>query len=92
MSLIEGRAHVGGDGKLHIPLPPTMRGKDVKYTLDVQPSDAPQTNGAPTADADQVVAQARWRAHINRFAGSMPDFPDVERPGPDSYEQRESLD
>jgi hypothetical protein len=94
MSLIQGRAHIGPDGELRIPLPQSLRGQDVSYTLDVQPLAPKRTNGHPSAgdSGEAADARAKWRAHIRRFAGTMPDLPDIERPGPDSYEPRDAVD
>lgn len=85
MSLIHGQGKVGTDGELRIPVPPTLRGRDVEYTLDVQPAMPARTNGAGPR---KELSQEEWRQLVNETAGSMPDFPDIERPGPDTYEKR----
>lgn len=54
-------------------------------------SPAPLTNGIGTG-APRPKTQEEWAAFIDSFVGSIPDFPDVERPGPDSYEKREGWD
>jgi hypothetical protein len=80
MSIIDIQSRVGPDGKLTVSLPPSMANADVHVIVErAEPSPGHQ-------DQDQ------WRAFLDRFAGSMPDFPDVERPGPESYEARDSLD
>lgn len=87
MSLIEGRAHIGPDGELRVTLPPPLRDKDVKYSLEAQPSDTRQTNGTASIEPERATAdtQAKWRSHLRRFGGSMSDYPDVDRPGAASY-------
>jgi hypothetical protein len=92
LTTIDIHSRVGPDGKLTVSLPPSMANAEV--LVSVQPIGPANGHSAPptTPAPDKPMTQEEWRAFIDRFAGSMPDFPDVERPGPDSYEQREPLD
>jgi hypothetical protein len=90
MSLIQGRTHVGNDGELRIPLPPALSDRDVDYTLTVHPTTQLPNGGLPT-DYSRQTSREEWRRAIQETAGSIPDFPDIERPGPDSYEGRDSF-
>jgi hypothetical protein len=63
--------HVEADGTIRLRVP-ELAGRDV--TVSVEPL-APK------------MTQAEWAAFIDRMAGAFPDFPDIERPGPETYRQ-----
>ncbi len=71
-------AHIGQDGTVFFTAPPDFLNSDVQITLEKQ--------GLPTK-----VQEMSWEDFLKTFAGSVPDFPDVERSGPDSFEEREEL-
>jgi hypothetical protein len=50
--------------------------------------------GASNANGSAPAPMSReeWQEFVKRTAGSIPDFPDVERAGPEGFERRESLD
>jgi hypothetical protein len=86
MSTIKGRGQIGPDGTFSVRLP-ELAGRDVEYTLDI----ADSRNGTSNGSGPHTTPSEDWRKFIRETAGSMLDFPDVERPGPDSYERREDF-
>jgi hypothetical protein len=62
-------------------VPPDFANSEVRVTVESSPADR---NGVPA----RPVSAEEWREFVKRTAGSIPDFPEVERPGPDSYENR----
>jgi len=87
MTAFETTSRVGADGKLHLSVPGEFANKEVRVTVEPTAT----TNGVlppGTRPAVGSMTPAEWRDFVERTAGSIPDFPDVERPGPDSYEDR----
>jgi hypothetical protein len=80
MGFYETNSRVGPDGKLLVALPLELANTDVHITVEP----ANRTNGTPTPPKEKPKEE--WRDFIMRFAGSMPDFPDIERPGPEDYD------
>lgn len=83
MSTLHGRTRVA-NGELRIALPPALHGKDIEYTLTVETPPTPLTARPP-------LTQAEWRAHLDRFAGSIDD-PTFDRPPQGEFEVREGLE
>ncbi|CAG0991552.1 hypothetical protein PHYC_02326 [Phycisphaerales bacterium] len=79
MSSYEMRARVGEDGKLEVVLPSELAGSEVRLVIE-------------RVSARVRRSKEQWREFVRSVAGSIPDFPDVVRPGPDSFEHRESID
>jgi hypothetical protein len=78
MTTFETTSRVGPDGRLHVAVPPELANTEVRVRVDP----ALSTNGAlpsGTRPARRQMSQDEWRAFIDEFAGSIPDFPDVER-------------
>jgi hypothetical protein len=83
MSVFEVNSQIGPDGKLLVVLPPELANTLVHVTVEA----TNRSNGVPATAAPKT--REEWRKFIEATAGSMPDFPDIERPGPDSYEKRD---
>jgi len=91
MSTIRGHIHIGPDETLRIPLPGSA-GKDVTYTIDVPDTTAKNgTNGVHTPSSRRRMNPEEWKAFVRETSGSMPNFPDLDRPGPNDYEKREEF-
>lgn len=82
MTTFETRSRVTPDAKLHVAVPAELANTDVRVT--VEPVNGKTSGRAPMTGEE-------WREFVRATAGSIPDFPDVPRPGPDDYERRESL-
>lgn len=80
MTMFETNSRAGPDGKLHLTLPAELANIDLHIT--VEPAKPSNGEAAPR----KRKTQEEWRDFIMRFAGSMPDFPDIDRPGPDDYD------
>lgn len=74
MATFETRSRVGKDGKLHLSVPPSLAGQDVHVIVER----AEPTNAHASAARPRMTPEA-WREFIRSTAGSMPEFPDVER-------------
>jgi len=88
VSTFETRSRVGPDGKLHVSVPPELANTDVLVRVD--PASAP--NGAlppGTRPARRAMTAEEWKAFVESTAGTIPDFPGVERPGPAEYDKRD---
>lgn len=85
MSTLHGRTRVA-NGEFRIPLPKALNGQDVEYTLTVEPA---RPRGPDSAKPP--ITQAEWRAHLDRFAGTIDD-PTFERPPQGEFEEREDLE
>jgi hypothetical protein len=85
MGIIDIHSRVGPDGKLTVALPSSMANTDVHVTV----GPAAPTNGSATPHSRKPMSQDEWRRFIQSTAGTMPDFPDIDRPGPESYENRD---
>jgi hypothetical protein len=81
----ETRSRVASDGTLRVKLPAELADAEVRVTVEATSNGVPPT---PLTD-DRPRTREEWRAFIRETRGSIPDFPDVERPGPDDYERRE---
>lgn len=93
MKTLTTTTHVGphGDVVLTLPSVPELANVDVDVLVVLSP--VARNGEHPASPAGNGSApDAAWQEHIDRFAGSLPDFPDVDRPGPDSYETRLPLD
>ncbi len=84
MAAFETRSRVGPDGTLHLTVPASLAGKDVHVIVER----AETANGYMAGDRPPMSPD-QWREFIRSTAGSMPDLPDVERPGPSDYEKRD---
>jgi len=88
MTAFETTFHVGPDGKVHISVPPELTNRDVHITVE------PASNGATyppgTRPPARTMTRDEWREFLDKTAGSNPDFPDVPRPGPDAFENRDT--
>ncbi len=97
-----GHIYIGPEGPLHIPVPPELRNRLVSFSIEIHPCEPNEsdpgflTKGPPATIVAPipapVITTASTQDHFNRFFGSLPDFPDVERPGTDSFEPRETMD
>jgi hypothetical protein len=83
MSIYETRSRVASDGTLRLKLPPEMADAEVRITVE------PASNGAVPAPDARPRTTEEWREFIRATRGSIPDFPDVDRPGPGDYERRD---
>jgi hypothetical protein len=86
MVAFETTSHVGPDGKLNVLLPPELANTDVR--IRVEPAGGVASRFA-TERPGRPMTDEEWRRLITETAGSMPNFPDVERPGPDAYDKRD---
>jgi hypothetical protein len=82
MSTYETTSRVAPDGTLRLQLPPELADAEVHITVE------PTSNG-PATPAARPRTREEWRQFIHATRGSIPDFPDVERPGPADYERRD---
>ena len=85
MTTINIHSRVGPDGTLTVALPPSMANAEVHVIV----SPVAPLNGTAALSAREPMSDEDWRRFVQSTAGSMPDFPDIERPGPDSYEKRD---
>jgi hypothetical protein len=83
MTMFETNSRVGPDGKLLVVLPAEFANADVHVI--VNPANG--TNGVAAPRPPKTKEE--WRKFAEETAGSIPDFPDIDRPGPDSYEKRD---
>jgi len=94
MHTIQTRSHIGPDGMLDIRLASGVINADVDVLVVVTPI---TTNGAhvvasqPSPTLRPKMTREAWEEFIHQTAGSIPDFPDNERPGPDSFEKRDEF-
>lgn len=86
MNTLTTITHIDASGAIRLDLPnvPEIANVDVDVLVVLNPV---ATNGSASPTSTNG-SDAAWRTHTDRFAGSMPDFPDIERPGPESYETR----
>jgi len=82
LSAYELRARTGRDSKLIIFVRADMADCDVRILVEQQLP--PAVNGDATANGKHES----WREFLDRTYGSIPDFPDVMRPGSDKREHR----
>ncbi len=84
MITFEITSRVPGDAKLTLRLPEELANAEVRVRVETTSNGStpkPESDGRPCTEAE-------WLAFIEETRGSIPDFPDVERPGPDDYERR----
>jgi hypothetical protein len=69
-------AHIGPDGSLTIKAPAELANRDVHVRVE------------------EVSAEARlaWKEFLRKTSGSIPDFPEIERVGPEGFREVEPLD
>ena len=87
MTAYETRSHIGPDGRLVLSVPREFANTDVRVVVE------PERNGHPafppgTRLPDRVLSANEWRDRLLKSAGSLPGLPDVERPGPNDYDNR----
>lgn len=80
MDSIRSRAKVAADGRLTLELPPSFKDAEV----DVVVSRSLRTG------AHGRLSDEDFRRAMRETAGSIPNMQDVERPGPEGYDRRES--
>lgn len=79
MDTIALSARVEPDGQVHLRVPAALANSEVIVVVLSGP-----------AGSASLSTEQGWREAVRRTAGTIPDFPDVQRPGPDAYERRES--
>jgi hypothetical protein len=77
MARFEFTTRVGPDGTLVVGLPIEFADTDVRVSI---------------TEERRPMTPEEWRDFLDQTAGSIPDFPDVDRLGRDSYEKREPID
>lgn len=80
MQSITLQAHVDHDGMLRLHVPVDMADTDVEVVVVIQRTKDPQTRTGQHDD---------WTQFIERTAGSLPNFPDVDRAAFDRAEDEE---
>lgn len=87
MTAYETRSHIGPDGKLVLSVPREYANLDVRVLVEPT-TDRNGTLPAGTRMPDRTFTRDEWRLRLKQSAGSLPEFPDVERPGPNTFEDR----
>ena len=87
MTTLKTIAHIGptGDVVLRLPAMPERANSDIEVLVILDSSNAHGHAAAASVAKNGHGADDRWRAHIDRFAGSMPDFPGVDRDSDRSF-------
>jgi hypothetical protein len=76
MRPFETMAHVGPDGTLNIKAP-ELANRNVHVRVE---------------EVERTEARTSWKEFLRKTSGSIPDFPDIERAGPEGFRPMEPLD
>ncbi len=82
MSTFKMTSRVSPDGKLTLDLPEALADQDVDVTVETKRT----TNGAAHANG-KALSREQWSDLIRKMTGQTPDFPDIERAGPEAYDE-----